>query len=73
MKVRINEECSGCFNCEAVFPKVFRINDLGKPELLVEKINPSLLQGVKKAIAECPSECIFLEDSTEDTGKAVPV
>ena len=55
------ERCKGHGQCEDVAPEVFRINDAGLADVLIENPDESLRSKVELAVRLCPEECISLE------------
>jgi len=53
--------CNGHGQCEDVAPEVFRVNDVGKVDLLIESPDESLRSKVDQAIRLCPEKCISVE------------
>jgi ferredoxin len=53
--------CNGHGQCEDVAPEVFRVNDQGRVDLLIESPEDSLRPKVEQAIRLCPEKCIALE------------
>lgn len=62
MKAFVDEDnCIGCGNCEIICPTVFRMNDEGRAEVIVETLDDSTLDCAKEAEEQCPAECIVVE------------
>ncbi len=56
-KIKIDQEkCIGCGSCVAVCPEIFKINDEGKVEAIVEEIEK--LGCSKTAEENCPVKAI---------------
>ena len=63
MRVVIDlESCNGHGQCEDVAPEVFRVNDQGRVDLLIEAPEDSLRSKIEQAIRLCPEKCIGLEE-----------
>ena len=61
MKVKFDEpRCDGFGFCEEVAPEVFRIDDDGNLEVLIESIPPELAEKVQAAARACPVAALRL-------------
>lgn len=60
MKVNvIKDKCIGCGNCVALTEsQIFDFNEDGLAETVVEEINEDMMETVKDAITQCPTEAI---------------
>ena len=59
MKIIIDEDaCIGCGVCESVCPDVFKMNDEGKAELVIDTSDADC---VNEAVEQCPVTCITIE------------
>jgi ferredoxin len=60
MKVNvIKDKCIGCGNCVALTEsQIFDFNEDGLAETIVEEINEDMMETVKDAITQCPTEAI---------------
>ncbi len=54
--------CNGHGQCEDVAPELFRVNNEGRVDLLIEFPDDSLRSKVDQAIRLCPEKCIRVED-----------
>ena len=62
MKAFVDEEtCIGCGICEAVCPKVFKMNIEGKAVAINSEIEDSDLNDAVSAKEQCPVEAISVE------------
>ena len=62
MKATVYKDlCIGCGVCEDVCPEVFRMNDDGLAEVIVDLIDESVLDKAKEAQAECAVDAITIE------------
>ena len=63
MKVNvIKDKCIGCGNCVALTEsKVFDFNDDGLAEIITDTIDEEMIETVKDAIMQCPTEAIVEE------------
>ena len=63
MRVVVDRDlCEGNARCAQVAPKVFRVNDDDKLELLVEEPDEQLREDVEAAVAICPRQALKLLD-----------
>ena len=64
MKVNIiKDKCIGCGNCVALTEsKVFDFNDDGLAEIITDTIDEEMIETVKDAIIQCPTEAIIEEN-----------
>jgi ferredoxin len=60
MKVNvIKDKCIGCGNCVALTEsQIFDFNEDGLAEAICEEINEDMMETVKDAITQCPTEAI---------------
>ena len=60
MKVNvIKDKCIGCGNCVALTEsQIFDFDDEGLAETIKEEINEDMIETVKDAITQCPTEAI---------------
>jgi len=56
------ERCNSHGQCEDAAPEVFRINDAGLPDILIENPDESLRPKIEEAIRLCPEDCIWIEE-----------
>lgn len=62
MKAFVDKDtCIGCGLCEAVCPKVFRMNDEGVAEAIEANLDDSVIEEAKEAQTQCPVEAITIE------------
>ena len=63
MKVNvIKDKCIGCGNCVALTEgQIFDFNDDGLAEVITENIDDEMIETVKDAIMQCPTEAIVEE------------
>jgi ferredoxin len=62
MKIIIDWDlCQGHGNCTGEAPEVFRLNDEGNLELLLEEAPLSMAQELDLAVRYCPTSAIRLE------------
>ena len=63
MKVKVDSsKCIGCGNCVALTEsKVFDFNDDGLAQAIIEEVPSDLVDTVKDAIEQCPTEAISEE------------
>ena len=63
MKVNIiKDKCIGCGNCVALTEgQIFDFNDDGLAEIMTENIDEEMIETVKDAITQCPTEAIIEE------------
>jgi ferredoxin len=54
--------CEGNARCAQVAPKVFRVNDDDKLEILVEEPSEAMREDVEAAVAICPRQALKLLD-----------
>lgn len=54
--------CIGCGLCEALSPKVFKMDDEGKAEAISEELSPELQNEAEDAKGQCPVEAISIEE-----------
>ena len=63
MKVSVNlDKCVGIGMCEVSAPNVFEVGDDGQSHVLVDEIDEADLEGVRQAVANCPTEAITLHE-----------
>ena len=63
VKVKVDKDtCIGCGVCVALAPEVFEIGDDGKSHVKVEEVAGELLEKVKEAKENCPTESIEIEE-----------
>ena len=55
------DECLGHGQCEDAAPEVFRMNDQGLVDVLIEEPNESLWSKIEEAVRRCPAEAIKLQ------------
>jgi ferredoxin len=61
MRVVVDRDlCEGNARCAQVAPRVFRVNDQDKLELLVEEPDEALRDAVENAVALCPRQALKL-------------
>lgn len=62
MRISVDRtRCTGLGICEAHAPDVFEVNDDGDLVLATESVSPEMLEGVRQAVAGCPTEALRLE------------
>lgn len=62
MKACVDRDtCIGCGLCEAICPGVFRMDDEGISEVIVDDIPESLLESAQDAESQCPVGAIRIE------------
>jgi len=60
-KLKVDEEkCLGCGACASLCPKVFKINEKGKSEVIDQ--NGDTPENIETAIAACPVQAILWEE-----------
>lgn len=63
MKVSVNrDKCVGIGMCEVSAPEVFEVGDDGQAHVLVEEIAEADEEGVREAVANCPTESLTIHD-----------
>ena len=63
MKVKVNKDaCIGCGACEQICNDVFKLNDEGLSETLVEEVKEELQDEVRDAADSCPTGAIEIEE-----------
>lgn len=61
MKITVDyAKCTGLGICESLAPNVFEVDDNGDLVLLTETISGEDLEGVREAVAGCPTEALRL-------------
>lgn len=61
MKITVDRvKCTGLGICESLAPNVFEVDDNGDLVLLTEELSEEDLEGVREAIAGCPTEALRL-------------
>lgn len=64
MKAKVyTDRCIGCGQCEATCSDVFRINDEGIAETIVEEINKNLEEDAQMAADGCPTDAIEIKNA----------
>ena len=59
MKVKVNEKCIGCGNCVMMTDeKIFKFNDDGMAEAILDEVPSDMENTVKEAIEACPVDAI---------------
>ncbi len=59
MKVKVNQDaCIGCGACEQIDDEIFKINDAGLSEVIVEEVSTDKEENAKEAIDACPTSAI---------------
>jgi ferredoxin len=62
MKAFVDRDaCIGCGLCESICPEVFRMDDEGISEVIVDDIPDSLLEAAQDAASQCPAGAIRIE------------
>lgn len=63
MKVKVDKDtCIGCGMCEGICPKVFKMNDEGTADVIVETVPEDSKECSRDAATSCPVECIEIEE-----------
>ena len=63
VKVKVDKDkCIGCGVCMALAPEVFEIGEDGKSKVKIEDIPGELLEKVKEAAENCPTNSIEIEE-----------
>jgi ferredoxin len=73
VKVRVEpEKCQGHARCFALVPELFEVDDYGMSSVRGDgNVPPSLEQGVRLAIVNCPEFAIEeMLDTEDDSGKS---
>jgi len=61
MKITVDRvKCTGLGICESLAPNVFEVDDDGDLVLLTETVSDEDLEGVREAVAGCPTEALRL-------------
>ena len=61
MKITVDRvKCTGLGICESLAPNVFEVDDDGELVLLTANVSDEDLEGVREAIAGCPTEALRL-------------
>lgn len=61
MKITVDyAKCTGLGICESLAPNVFEVDDNGDLVLLTETVSGEDLEGVREAVAGCPTEALRL-------------
>ena len=61
MKITVDRVmCTGLGICESLAPNVFEVDDDGDLVLLTETVSDEDLEGVREAVAGCPTEALRL-------------
>ena len=64
MKAKIYEDrCIGCGQCEATCSDVFRINDEGIAEAIVEEVAEEVKDDAQMAADGCPTDAIEIKNA----------
>ncbi|MCK5358420.1 MAG: ferredoxin [Elusimicrobiales bacterium] len=59
MSIKVDQnKCIGCGRCTEICPEIFRLNENGKSEVIVNKKADCAME----AADECPVEAIFVEE-----------
>lgn len=62
MKILVDRSrCTGLGICESLAPEVFEVDEAGELVVLTEQITDDQFEGVREAIAGCPTEALRLE------------
>ncbi|MDD2435482.1 MAG: ferredoxin [Bacilli bacterium] len=59
----VKEDCIGCGACEAITDEVFKLNDEGISEVVVDEVPEELEDDVKEAADSCPTDAIVIEEN----------
>lgn len=63
MKVSVNrDKCVGIGMCEVSAPNVFEVGDDGQAHVLVDEIAEDDVEGVRQAVANCPTESLTIQE-----------
>ncbi len=61
MKITVDRvKCTGLGICESLAPNTFEVDENGDLILLTDEVSEDDLQGVREAIAGCPTEALRL-------------
>lgn len=61
MKIVVDyNKCTGLGICESLAPEVFEVDESGALVLLVDEATGDTLDGVREAVAGCPTEALRL-------------
>lgn len=65
-KIKVLEDtCIGCRACAAIVEEVFKINEQGFAEVIMDQIPEELKEDVQDAMDGCPTGAI-IEDTTKE-------
>lgn len=63
MKAFVDKDlCVGCGLCEAICPKVFKMNDSGVAEAVETELDNSTVEDIKNVQQQCPVEAITVSE-----------
>lgn len=63
MKAFVDKDlCVGCGLCEAICPKVFKMNDIGVAEAVETELDNSTVEDIKNVQQQCPVEAITVSE-----------
>ena len=62
-RVRVDTDlCVGTGVCEATAPDLFEVTDEGTSRVLLDSVSPELFDAARRAVADCPTRALTLED-----------
>ena len=65
MKVHVNSQiCAGFGICLGIAPEIFELHDDGYAIVLVSEVKPEDEDAMRRAARQCPSQAIFLSETT---------
>lgn len=72
MRVKIEQQkCCGFGNCLLVVPEIFDLDDRRNLAItLVEEVDEALVRNAIKAVDECPTQAISLQEGSDAAGHA---
>jgi ferredoxin len=65
ISIKVDREvCQGYGNCVLALPSVFDIDETGQVILLQETVDSATLDGVRRAVHDCPTDAIACTESS---------
>jgi len=61
-KITVTDDCIGCGSCEAIAPKLFKLNKQGKSVPLKNEITEKDYPEAKEAADSCPVSAIKIRE-----------